>query len=61
FGNINTHSIQELVRHEIYNGQSWELTRMKVSPCSECLYRFFCPPVGNYELFMKKFNFCDVL
>ncbi|MEI7489993.1 MAG: hypothetical protein WCK92_01245 [Bacteroidota bacterium] len=60
-GNINTHSMEELVRHEIAGGQCWEMTRMKVTPCSECLYRLFCPPVGNYELFMKKFNFCDVL
>ncbi len=60
-GNIHNQNMEDLVRHEIYHGQNWEMTRMKVSPCRECLYRLFCPPVGNYELFMKKFNFCDVL
>jgi hypothetical protein len=45
----------------LYNGQSWNLTRIKVKPCGDCLYRLFCPPIGNYELFMKRFNFCDVL
>jgi pseudo-rSAM protein len=60
-GNIKDARISDLVRNELYNGKSWNLTRMKVKPCSDCLYRLFCPPVGNYELFMKKFNFCDVL
>ncbi len=60
-GNIRDARISDLVRNELYDGQSWNLTRMKVKPCSGCLYRLFCPPVGNYELFMKKFNFCDVL
>jgi len=60
-GNITQGSISDLVRNELYNGKSWNLTRMKVKPCGDCLYQLFCPPVGNYELFMKKFNFCDVL
>jgi pseudo-rSAM protein len=60
-GNINSSSISDLVRNELYNGKSWNLTRMKVKPCMGCLYRLFCPPVGNYELFMDRFNFCDVL
>jgi len=59
--NINDNSISDLVRNELYKGKSWHLTRMKVKPCSDCLYRLFCPPVGNYELFMNRFNFCDVL
>ena len=60
-GNISHGSISDLVRNELYNGQSWNLTRIKVKPCGDCLYRLFCPPIGNYELFMKRFNFCDVL
>jgi len=60
-GNIYNQNISDLVRNELYNGQTWSLTRMKVKPCSDCLYKLFCPPVGYYELFMKKFNFCDVL
>ncbi|MCX6287364.1 MAG: TIGR04150 pseudo-rSAM protein [Bacteroidetes bacterium] len=60
-GNINKESISDLVRNELYNGKSWGLTRLKVKPCGDCLYQLFCPPIGNYELFMKRFNFCDVL
>jgi len=60
-GNIGETSISELVKNELYNGKSWNLTRMKVKPCGDCLYRLFCPPVGNYEIFMNRYNFCDVL
>jgi pseudo-rSAM protein len=60
-GNISETSISELVKNELYNGKSWNLTRMKVKPCGDCLYRLFCPPVGNYEIFMNRYNFCDVL
>ena len=60
-GNINENSISDLVRNELYSGKSWNHTRMKVQPCKACLYRLFCPPVGNYELYMNRFNFCDVL
>jgi len=59
-GNINQDTISNLVRNELYNGTIWHLTRMKVKPCRECLYQIFCPPLGNYELFMGRFNFCDV-
>ena len=60
-GNINQTGISDLVRNELYHGKSWNLTRLTVRPCDGCLYRLFCPPAGNYELFMNKFNFCDVL
>lgn len=60
-GNIHSESVSELVKKELYTGKSWNLTRMKVKPCMDCLYRIFCPPVSNYELVTKKFNFCDVL
>jgi len=60
-GNLNEDSISDLVRQELFKGISWGLTRMKVKPCEGCLYQIFCPPIGNYELFMKRFNFCDVL
>lgn len=60
-GTIYGKNISEIVRQEVEHPESWELTRSKVKPCSNCLYRLFCPPIGNYELFMKRFNFCDVL
>jgi pseudo-rSAM protein len=60
-GNIHNETITGLVKREIYTGKGWNLNRMQVSPCSGCLYRFLCPPVGNYERFMQRFNFCDIL
>lgn len=36
----------------------YKKTRMQVYPCSNCLYRFLCPPLSNYELFTKKNDLC---
>jgi pseudo-rSAM protein len=60
-GNIYNETIPDLVKKEIYTGKGWNLNRMHVQPCSACLYRFLCPPIGNYERFMQRFNFCDIL
>jgi pseudo-rSAM protein len=60
-GSVYNESIPGLVRREVTTGNAWNLTRMKVQPCSGCLYRFLCPPIGNYERSMQRFNFCDIL
>ena len=60
-GNLDENSISELVKKELNSGKSWNLTRMQVKPCMDCLYRIFCPPISNYELVTGEYNFCDVL
>ena len=60
-GNANEHSLAQLVEMEISDGQSWKRTRARVKPCQNCLYHFLCPPISSYELYMKRFNFCDVV
>jgi pseudo-rSAM protein len=60
-GDITTQSLSDVVRNELERSGPWHLTRMKVNPCSDCLYQIFCPPIGNYELLLDRFNFCDVI
>lgn len=39
----------------------WFLTREKVKPCKNCIFKFLCPPISKYELTLNKFNFCNNL
>lgn len=41
-----------------YN-DNWFLTRDKVSPCSDCLFCYLCPPISNYEISFKRYNLCE--
>jgi len=59
-GNAAKHTLADLVSEELENGISWKRTRKGVSPCSGCIYQFLCPPISSYEIFMQRFNFCDV-
>ncbi|NQV03723.1 MAG: TIGR04150 pseudo-rSAM protein [Bacteroidia bacterium] len=59
-GDATKSSLLQLVTHELDNGISWRRTRASASPCNDCLYQFLCPPISSYEIFMKRFNFCDV-
>ncbi len=57
-GTIKT-PIENLVFQALSPSESWLLTREVVQPCKDCRYRFICPPISNYELYLEKFNLCD--
>ncbi|MEI7661260.1 MAG: TIGR04150 pseudo-rSAM protein [Bacteroidota bacterium] len=59
-GNAADHTLEDLVSEELNHGSSWKRTRPSVEPCKNCLYQFLCPPISNYELFSRKFNFCHI-
>lgn len=50
----------ELVKKCLNDGSSWFRTRDKLKPCSDCAYRFLCPPPSNYEIAIGKPNLCTV-
>jgi len=60
-GDATQQSFVHLVHLELDRGISWSRTRGKVTPCNDCLYQFLCPPVSSYEIYMNRFNFCDVV
>ena len=59
-GNLADLNVEELVGRERAGNTSWSRRRTEVEPCRDCLYRFLCPPVSNYEILSKKFNFCHI-
>lgn len=60
-GEVTGRSLVDLVTRELNTGISWRRTRKDISPCKNCLYQFLCPPISSYEIFMQRFNFCDVI
>lgn len=58
-GNISTHSILDIVRKEIRNGQSWLRVRNQ-GACYSCIYRDLCPSPSDYELSIGYPNLCHV-
>ena len=60
-GNLTRESLHHIILRECDSGRSWKRTRAKVNPCKDCVYHFLCPPISNYELFLKRFNFCHII
>lgn len=58
-GNIDTHSIHEIVYNELEKGKSWFRTRNE-TPCKNCVYQWLCPPPSNYEIAIGRCNLCHV-
>jgi len=36
----------------------WFLTRDNVFPCSNCLYKLFCPPINEINLYIGRNDLC---
>lgn len=51
-------SVYEILIREIKMKNSWRLMRMDCIPCKDCLYKYICPPISNYELVLKRYNLC---
>lgn len=69
YGNLNLQRlgvlgkdlISAMVQEEIGNRVSWRKVRKYVEPCRKCMYAQICPPVSNYNLLAKRYNFCHIL
>lgn len=58
-GNIQTHSIYEIISKEIQEGKSWFRIRNQ-DPCSSCIYQWHCPSPSNFEIMIGQPNLCHV-
>lgn len=58
-GNIQTHSIHDIISRELEEGKSWLRIRNQ-APCSSCLYQWHCPPPSDYEIEIGRSNLCSV-
>ncbi len=58
-GNIHQDSILDLIYREMTSNSAWRVIRNK-GVCSNCLYRFLCPPPSSYETAIGKPNLCHI-
>lgn len=59
-GMLGSHSLYDVVLKEVYNGSDWRKSRDRVTPCKSCIYCYLCPPLTNYEYFLKRNNLCSI-
>jgi pseudo-rSAM protein len=59
-GNIGRDSIHNILSKELVKGKSWRKIRRHVKPCKSCIYSNLCPPISNYNIVTKRYNFCKV-
>lgn len=58
-GNIQTHSIYEIVIKELERGLSWLRIRNQ-APCNNCIFQWHCPSPSDYEIELDVPNLCHV-
>lgn len=57
--NLLDGNILNIIHEEVKDKKSfWRKTRDKVQPCSNCVFRYLCPPPSNYEVYLDKFDLC---
>lgn len=52
-------SLYEIIYKELNESIAWRNIRDK-KPCTECRFRWLCPPVSNYEFAAKTYNLCTI-
>ena len=59
-GDVKSDNIKVLVSQELKHGKLWLLTRNKIIPCKNCLYKYLCPSLSDYEIAIGQNNLCHV-
>lgn len=58
-GNFKTHTLGELIYKELDDSHAWLKIR-DGEVCGNCVYRYLCPSISNYEQVLKKENLCHI-
>lgn len=58
-GNIKNQSLGEIVYAEIENSKAWLKVREE-GVCKDCVNKYLCPSISNYELSIGKENLCHI-
>lgn len=58
-GNFKTHTLGEMIYKELDDSHAWLKIR-DGEVCGNCVYRYLCPSISNYELVLKKENLCHI-
>ena len=59
-GDARSDDIKVLVNKELKTGKSWLSTRNNIEPCKNCLYKYLCPSLSNYEIAIGQNNLCHI-
>lgn len=59
-GNIINQSLGELVYNEFNNSKVWLKIRDE-GACKECVNKYLCPSISNYESVLNKPNLCHIV
>jgi pseudo-rSAM protein len=59
-GNIKNLDLNEAATKEMKEGTNWRKTRANITPCKDCLYKFICPPISDYEYGVGSYNLCKI-
>jgi pseudo-rSAM protein len=59
-GNIIDQSLGEIVYNEFNDSKAWLKTRNE-GACKECVNKYLCPSISNYELVLNKANLCRIV
>lgn len=57
--NINNMSLAEIVYKEMTQSTAWFKLREE-KPCKNCVNKFLCPSISNYELVIGKTDLCHI-
>jgi pseudo-rSAM protein len=58
-GNLLEQKLTQIVYNEISNpSNAWFMTRDRVDTCKQCINRYLCPSLSNYEITTKVHNMC---
>jgi len=58
-GNFKTNTLGEMIYKELDDSHAWLKTR-DGEVCGNCVYRYLCPSISNYELVLGQENLCHI-
>lgn len=58
-GNVLNEELSKMVYKEMTDSTAWFMTRDR-GDCKDCVHRYLCPSISNYELVSGKMNMCHV-
>lgn len=58
-GNVKNNKLSEIIYNELSCSKAWLKTRNDME-CKDCVNRYLCPSISNYEIVIGKLNLCHI-
>ncbi|MDR2407841.1 MAG: TIGR04150 pseudo-rSAM protein [Bacteroidales bacterium] len=59
-GNLCKEKLTKIIYNEINNTDSFWFKIRDEKPCIECINKYLCPSISNYEIVMDKYDMCSL-